>query len=155
MSKIHIIFVSSINDDAIEKKVNEYLKRISRYASVKLDIIKEEKIHAGNDMHVLKTEAERIRKKFKQGDYVICLTDKGKKFDTLGFKDLMNNLLINQKRILFVIGGPIGLEKELITESNMKLSLSQLTLQHDIALIVLLEQVFRAFTIMHGEKYHK
>lgn len=155
MSKIHILFVSSINDQAFRSKVDEYLKRISGYTSIQLETIKGEKILRGKENLVLQKEADRIRKKFKNGDYIITLADKGKKYNTPSFKSLLNKLLISQKRIVFVIGGPLGLDNELIKESHLVLSLSPMTLQHDIALIVTLEQIYRAFTIIHGEKYHK
>lgn len=104
---------------------------------------------------VLALEGSSIFKKFLPRDYIIALDRNGKGYDSRGFADRIRRLALTQGRLTFVIGGPLGLSRTLLNKANEILSLSRLTLTHEMCRLLLLEQLYRAFTIINNEKYHK
>ncbi|MBN1755373.1 23S rRNA (pseudouridine(1915)-N(3))-methyltransferase RlmH [bacterium] len=155
MSKIVLLTVGKVQNPNASRMIGEYLKRLSRFVTLEHIPVKGEKLGSVEDQVILHREGERIRGELKEGDYLIALTDNGKALSTVDFKDFLNRTMIDQKRLVFIIGGPLGLEHKLINQSHFKLSLSRLTFPHELALVMLSEQIYRAFTIMSGHQYHK
>lgn len=102
----------------------------------------------------MEDEAERIMNLVKPEDYLIVLDVKGTNIGSEELAVLMNQKLM-QKNITFVIGSDKGISQKVLQKANYKLSLSKMTFTHQIARLLLIEQIYRAFTILKGEKYHK
>jgi 23S rRNA (pseudouridine1915-N3)-methyltransferase len=166
--KISFILVGTLKKPYIKDGVGEYLKRIKRYCPVELIEIKEEhgtrKGH-GPGTEGLKKEARRILSKLDRADYKCVLVEKREKgekgegagsktFDSKAFARFIEVLLSGgKKRLCFIVGGPFGMHPELIDRADTLLSLSTMTFPHEMAALVLTEQVYRAFTILRGEPY--
>ena len=144
---IKIIVVGKLKEDYLKDAVNDYLKRLTKYHKVELIELKDSNI---ND------EKEEIKKHITSKDYVVSLAIEGETLNTIEFKDLINNNLINgNSNITFIIGGSDGIHKEIKDISNKLVSFSRLTFPHGLFRIILLEQIYRAFKIMNNETYHK
>ena len=101
-------------------------------------------------------EAERILKHIKEDSFVITLEINGKQLSSEELADKIDKLGIQgTSHIIFVIGGSIGLGKEVLTKSNFALSFSKMTFPHQLMRVVLLEQIYRSYRIINGEPYHK
>ena len=141
----------------LSEGVADYAKRISRYATLTQLEIKEERAAKGLlPREIAAKEGERILRAIPNGSFLIILDANG---DACSSKTLAARLsdlgLKGQSRVSFVIGGDCGLSKQVIEKANWRLSLSTLTFPHELARLVLLEQIYRAFTIIRGESYHK
>ena len=132
-----------------------YLDRLHRYAHIEWVEVKPARIKKGKPIkEILATEGESIVKRLGR-DYVIALDQSGKAYDSEGLAARIDQLSIDHSRLDFVIGGPLGISKEILEDANETLSLSPLTLTHEMCRLLLLEQLYRAFTIINNEKYHK
>lgn len=155
--KITFISVGAIKDPCMKDAANGYLKRIKRYSTAEVVEIREEPSPAKMPMaDVIKKEGDRILKKIKVSDFLIALSENGKEFTSAGFAGFMESLLqgaSGKKGVSFVVGGPFGLDKDVVKRADALLSLSKMTLPHDLARVALFEQVYRAFTISRGEPY--
>ena len=101
-------------------------------------------------------EGERLTKYIKDGAYVISLAIQGKQYSSEEFADKIDKLGINGvSHIIFIIGGSIGIDKDILKKSNELLSFSKMTFPHQLMRVVLLEQIYRAYRINAGEPYHK
>jgi 23S rRNA (pseudouridine1915-N3)-methyltransferase len=100
-------------------------------------------------------EATAILDRVKATDRLVALDELGKTLTSHGLAELINQSQIRSHSLVFCIGGDQGLGKEIIDRSSLSLSLSRFTLPHRLARLVLMEQLYRAFTILRGEAYHK
>jgi len=130
-----------------------YLDKIKRFAKIKVNFTK-----LGGDLNriskevILKKEAKEILRKLNGKEfYLIDLH--GKKLDSYEFSMFLENQKLKGE-LNIVIGGPLGIDKTLIDKSKGRISLSKLTFTHELALILVLEQIFRGFKIINNEKYH-
>ncbi|MBI3398932.1 MAG: 23S rRNA (pseudouridine(1915)-N(3))-methyltransferase RlmH [Deltaproteobacteria bacterium] len=153
--KIVLITVGKIKKGYIKTGAAEYVKRIKRYSPVEIVEIKEEAAPpAIQILNILEKEAKRILENVKQGDFVIALGDRGIQYSSGKFAEFINKLSSSGKRrIIFIVGGAYGLHPSILEGSDLILSLSPMTFPHDLARLVLLEQVYRAFTILRSEPY--
>lgn len=150
---IKIICVGKIKEKFFQEAIAEYQKRLSKFT--KLEIIECRDYDVDNTETTKKMESEEILKRINDKDYVITLEVEGKSLDSIEFKDLINNTLINNSNLTFVIGGSYGLHDDVKKRSNYKLSFSKLTFPHQLFRIILLEQIYRAYKIINNESYHK
>lgn len=139
------------------KGEQDFLQRLKHYCPVEMQTVKGEKIkNIRNADLILNKEAERISNKIPDGSKVVALDIRGKSFSS---EELAGEIRQWQnsgiKTIAIVIGGPLGLSRNIISRANMVLSMSQFTFTHEMVRLILLEQIYRAFTILRGEKYHK
>ncbi|HCR19624.1 MAG TPA: 23S rRNA (pseudouridine(1915)-N(3))-methyltransferase RlmH [Candidatus Latescibacteria bacterium] len=137
--------------------VADYVKRISRYATFTQFEIKEERASRGLSPHeIAEKEGERILRRIRDNSYLVVLDDKGTSCSSKALASRLSDLgLRGESRICFVIGGAFGLSKQVVEKADWRLSLSTLTFPHEMARLVLLEQIYRAITIIRGENYHK
>ena len=148
-----ILCVGKIKEKFYTDAVNEYKKRLSRYAKVDIIEVSDEKTpEQASDLQ----EAERLLSKIKDSMYVIALDLKGKKFASEGFADHLS-MCMNQGKshIAFVIGGSLGLHTSLLDRADERLSFSDFTFPHQLMRVILFEQIYRANRIMNHEPYHK
>ena len=158
--KITCITVGKVKEKFYQQAIAEFQKRLSKY--IKLEIIETadektpDKAKEKLERQIKDTEGERILKHIREKDYVIALAIEGKMMDSLEFSRKLEDLGINGTgRLVFVIGGSLGLSESVLKRSDEKLSFSRMTFPHQLMRVILLEQIYRGFRIMHGEPYHK
>jgi 23S rRNA (pseudouridine1915-N3)-methyltransferase len=154
--KIKIIVVDRTRSAFLSQGESFYLDRLKRYARIEWLETKPARITKGSPVQrMLDQEGNFITKKLQAQDYTVALDRTGKAFDSEGLAAWIDRLSISHNRLAFVIGGPLGLSKTVLSRANETLSLSRMTLTHEMSRLVLLEQIYRAFTIINNEKYHK
>lgn len=158
--KITVIGVGRLKEKYWQAAIDEYSKRLSKY--VKLDIIEvpdekaPENLSAAEEEIVKKNEGERILKNIRDGAYVIALAINGKMLGSEELSEFLNERMVRGAgHIVFVIGGSLGLSKEVLDRTDYKLSFSKMTFPHQMMRVILLEQFYRAVKIMKNEPYHK
>lgn len=151
---IRIIGVGKIKDSNLSALIEDYKKKINRYHKIEIIEVKDEAIR-DNEAEVLKTEGERVLKLIDSRDYVIVLDLHGKQTDSVTFARHIDEMFITNSRIVFVIGGSLGLSDELVSRANERLKLSEMTFLHSMTRLILIEQIYRAFKILGNETYHK
>ena len=159
MLKINIICVGKFKEKYWEAASAEYIKRLGAYCSLSVIEVKEEKLPAhasrADEENVIKKEGKSILGKIGDGDYVIALDIAGKELSSEQFASKIADISFGSSTIDFIIGGSLGLSDEVKARAGLKFSFGKITLPHQLARIVLLEQIYRAFKINAGETYHK
>lgn len=156
MIKTTIICLGKFKEPAYVALEKEFLKRLSPFAKVKVIELAEEPYRANSDIDRIKAkEADSIRKQLPENAIVILLEEKGTLRDSIEFANTIDRLSSLGQELVFVIGSGIGLHNSLKEVSNYTFSLSKLTFPHNLARILLLEQLYRAATILSGKEYHK
>lgn len=158
--KITILAVGKIKEKYLKDAIAEYSKRLSRYC--KLDIIEvaDEKTPDNASLAVENSirqkEGERILKQIKEDAYVIALAIDGKMLTSEEMAEKIDMFGIGgTSHIIFVIGGSIGLNEEVLRRADYKLSFSKMTFPHQLMRVILLEQIYRSYRIISGHAYHK
>lgn len=152
--KHQILLLGKIKDSYIEEGVLEFSKRLKHYANFELKYLKTK----GRKGSQLSTEAEGkiLLENVPQGALIVALDIKGKMLSSEQLaQQIMNWENTNTKNICYLIGGPLGLSSEVLDKAHLKLSFSKMTFTHDMVRLLLIEQLYRAYTIKAGEKYHK
>ncbi len=151
--KIRIISIGGYKIDFVKKGVEYYLDKIRHFS--KLDIIvPDTKISFSSKEEKLRKEAEFVLNKTFE-DFVILCDINGKKFDSISFAKEFEKILNYSKDISFIIGANDGFDKSLIKRANLRLSFSDFTFNHELFLVMLLEMIYRSFTIIKNYPYHK
>ena len=149
-----LIAVGRITEPFIRDGCAIYLERIRRYTELRWIVVPEERTPGkGKREYILHQEGQRIRQKLSPAVFTVVLDERGKCFSSEAFALFMEKFL--RKDMAFVLGGPYGLDETLKQEADFILSLSPMTLVHPMARMLLLEQIYRAFTLLRGEPYHK
>ncbi len=156
MFKIRIITLGKFKEKAYRDLEAEYLKRLTPYAKINLVEIPEVPYRIHDDITRIKEEeAEKIINQLPEGGIVILLEEKGTLRDSKTFADFLQRTGGLGKELVFVIGSGIGLSPTLKPYANYSISLSPLTFPHNLARVILEEQIYRACTILAGKEYHK
>lgn len=158
--KITVICVGKIKEAFYREAVAEYAKRLGRYCKLKIVEVADEKVSEGasaaEEMRIKEKEGERLLKQIKEGMYVIALAIDGNMADSFGLSRSLEQLGLSGKSdIAFIIGGSLGLSKQVLSRSDEKLSFSKMTFPHQLMRVILLEQVYRSYRIINHEPYHK
>lgn len=157
--RITIACVGKIKEKYFNDAINEYIKRLSRYADVEIAEVADEKapesISEAQKEQIKNAEGQRLLKIIKDS-YTIALAIDGKKTDSVKFADFIEKTGINGvSHMVFVIGGSLGLSREVLKRADYKLSFSDMTFPHQLMRVILLEQIYRGFRIIKNEPYHK
>lgn len=154
--KIQFWSVGKEHEAAYKAAINDFTKRIANYFPVKWEIIPTVKNAASLSISELhKREGIQVLELLKPGDYLIALDEGGKTFDSISLSSLIQTRANESTRqLIFLIGGAYGLDKKILTRANLVWSLSPLTFPHQLVRLILVEQVYRACTILRNEKYH-
>lgn len=157
---ISIISVGKIKEKYLRDGIDEYKKRLSRYCSIEIIEVPDEKapenLSDKEEEQIKINEGLSILRNIKEGTFIIALDIKGKSLSSEELSDFISNLALTGKSsIAFIIGGSLGLSKEVLDKSHYKLSFSKMTFPHQLMRMILLEQIYRGFRIMKGEPYHK
>ncbi len=158
--KVTIIAVGKLKERYLKEGIAEYAKRLSRFCDLQLIEVEDEQapesLSPAQEEQIKKKEAARMLGKVKDGAFLIVLDVKGAKKSSEDFAAALQNCLTSgRSNITFVIGGSLGVDAELVNKADLRLSLSDMTFPHQLTRLILLEQIFRAFKINHGETYHK
>ena len=157
---IDIVCVGKVKERYLRDAIDEYRKRLSRFAKVDVIEVADEKTpeHASDtpNAQIKEKEGERILKHLRDGAFVVALAIEG---DQLTSEQLAARIaqwgLHGVSHLQFVIGGSLGLDPRVLRRANMPLSFSKMTFPHQLMRVILLEQIYRAFKINAHEPYHK
>ncbi len=150
---IKIICVGKIKEEYLNKGINEYKKRISKYHNIEIYELQDEGLL--DKQTTLKKEKEKILKIINPKDYLIILDIDGKELNSIQLAKKIDEIFITNSNITFIIGGSYGIDDSIKNLADLKLSFSKLTFPHQLFRIILLEQIYRAFKINNNEEYHK
>ncbi len=155
--KLKIIVVGKDKQDPLLSAGDDYLGRLKHYLPTEHVFLKEEPLRKNSSVPKVKAaEATRIRAALGPNDYLICLDERGREFTSVQLAQKIDSYTQRgMSQVSLVIGGPSGLDPELMKSAQERWALSQMTLPHRFARLLLLEQLYRACTINRGEPYHK
>lgn len=158
--KITILSVGKVKEKYLRDAIGEYSKRLGRYCRLELTEVTDEKTPEGAsaavEEQIKRTEGGRLLHHIKDSDYVIALAIDGRMMDSVELSEQIQRLGVQgNSSLTFVIGGSLGLSEEVLGRADYKLSFSPMTFPHQLMRVILLEQIYRSFRIMHGEPYHK
>lgn len=158
MIKIKIIAFGKIKDASLNEIIKNYISRINHFCNLQIIELNESKIKDESKnseiLIALKEEAKQIEKHLKDS-FNILLDVKSKKIDSIQFSNIIKNNLDKSININFFIGSSYGFDEQIKDKFNLKISFSDLTFNHQIFRLLLLEQIYRSFTIIKNIKYHK
>ena len=154
--KIVLTVVGKTTDKHFIASIDEYIQRINHYVPFSLDVIPELKGTKNlSEKEQKEKEGEFILRTFQPGDYVILLDEHGHERRSIEFAHWMQKRMsAGPKRLVFVVGGPYGFSDAVYAAAQEKVSLSQMTLSHQMIRLLFAEQISRALTILNGEPYH-
>ena len=153
--QIELIVVGKMRTKHWLTAQNDYLKRLQRYGNVELREVKDVVGRGVPDAVGIEREGEQLLNASQNAQRLILLTPTGKLLSSEGFARFLHNRVMNYGNLAFLIGGPIGFSETVTNTAHDQISLSPLTFTHEMARVLLLEQLYRACTILNGEKYHK
>lgn len=158
--KVTVVCVGKVKEGFYRDALAEYGKRLGKYCRLEIVEVSDEKTPDGAgpllEEQIKEREGRRILEKLREDAFVCTLEIGGKKLSSEGFARWMENLTVGgTSHVTFVIGGSLGLHESVSRRSDFSLSFSDMTFPHQLMRVILTEQVYRAFRIMHGEPYHK
>ncbi|MBR6127230.1 23S rRNA (pseudouridine(1915)-N(3))-methyltransferase RlmH [bacterium] len=155
--KIKVIALGKIKEKFLKDGIDEFLKRLVPYTSIEIIELNPIEIKDENlTQKILEEEGEKILSNIKENSYVITLEINGKQLSSEEFAQKINEITMSGVgELIFVIGSSCGLASSVSSRADFKLSMSKMTFLHQFARLILVEQIYRAFKIMKGEKYHK
>ncbi len=150
--KISLFIVGKTTFPYVQQGIEDYTKRLGRWVEFDISVIKDSKLqHA--DL-IKKQEAEYLNARIQEQDFVILLDERGTQYSSEKFASKISDWQIHHKRIVFVIGGAYGFDKNIYDRANATISFSAMTFSHQIIRLMFMEQLYRAYTIIHGLPYH-
>ena len=161
MIRVNIICIGKIKEKYFTDAINEYAKRLSAFCKFSVVELAEEKIKSNNPnesqiSEVINAEGKRILQKIGQSDYVVAMCIEGKMLSSEELSKMLDSVSISGKSTVdFIIGGSYGLSNEVKQRADLRLSMSRMTFPHQMARMILSEQIYRAFEISSNGKYHK
>ena len=160
MLKIDLIVLGKIKEKYLNEAIDEYKKRISRFASLNIvelkDRDKPDKLSDAELEKIVDEESEEILTKIDEDSFVITLEIEGKLLTSEEFAEEIKNVSVRgYSKITLIIGGSNGFNKKVSSKADLKLSFGRMTMNHKLMRVVLLEQIFRCFKIINNEAYHK
>ncbi|HOW08198.1 MAG TPA: 23S rRNA (pseudouridine(1915)-N(3))-methyltransferase RlmH [Bacteroidales bacterium] len=154
--KIVLLQVGKTTEEYLNEGISEYEGRIRKY--VRFEILTIPDIKNTRNMSAAEQkskEGEKILQALKEDDFIVLLDEKGKELSTIEFSNFLGRtMMIQKKRIVFIIGGPWGISDNILRMADFNFSLSRLTFSHQIVRLLFMEQLYRAFTVIKGDPYH-
>ncbi len=153
--KTEIIFVGKTFDKRFESAIDDYLKRLSHYLPIKTTVIPSVK----NTKNITEEQQRQmegllILQRVQTGDTLILCDERGKEMRSIEFAKWLENAQQKSRKLTLVIGGPYGFSQDVYNRANGLLSFSKMTFSHQMIRLILVEQLYRACTIIKGEPYH-
>lgn len=158
--KIVVLCVGKLKESFYKAAQKEYIKRLSAFCKTEIIEVPDISIpdNASNKecSDILDKEGESLLGKIKKDSFVVALDIQGKSMDSVAFSDTLKTCMVSgQSHITFIIGGSLGLSPKVKKRAQMRLSISNMTFTHNMTRIILLEQIYRAFSIINNRTYHK
>jgi len=160
MLTINILCAGKVKENYLKDAIAEYSKRLSKYCNLNIIEVADEKLpdklSESLEISIKEKEGKNMISKLPKDTYLICLDLKGKELSSEEFSKKLEDISLNyNSSITFVIGGSLGISKELLDMSKEKICFSKMTFPHQLIRVFLLEQIFRAFKISNNETYHR
>lgn len=153
--KLHLVWIGKTKDRHCAALINEYLQRLTRYVTYEISELKDS-AGAAEEARVRQLESIKLLAAVERDDFVVLLDEGGKEMTSVEFAALIQEKQQRGcKRLAFVIGGFAGVSQEVRKRAQLKQSLSRMTLTHELARVILTEQLYRAYTLIAGVPYHK
>jgi 23S rRNA (pseudouridine1915-N3)-methyltransferase len=153
---LELLFLGKTKDSFLKEGITEYSSRLSHYAPISVKTLRIKIKQQWNDEIIRIQEGKLLLSHVPAGAYKVVLDSRGHQYTSEGIADLISSWQSQGlKQVSFLIGGALGLSGEVLQSANLLISLSKMTFTHDMTRLFLLEQLYRAFTIKAGEKYHK
>ena len=159
MIHISIICIGKLKETYLKESIAEYSKRLSKYCKLSMIELPDEKIPEKSSERILadiqEKESASILTHIPKDAYVMALDLSGKQYSSEEFAIQLDTLSMQHSSICFLIGGSLGMTRQLVQKANSAICFSKMTFPHQLIRVFLLEQLFRAFKILHGETYHR
>ena len=153
--KIKLLVVGKTSGSFLVPLISDYVKRINRFVNFEIIEINNIKLKKVNSLEIQKREGVKILDKIDKKDQVFILDEKGKSYNSIDFSKFIENKIVNSsKNIIFIIGGAYGFSEKIYSRSNSIISLSKMTFSHQIIRLFMVEQLYRALTIINNQPYH-
>lgn len=154
--KILLIQIEKTTDLYLQEGIKVYEDRLKNYVSFTTEtILMTKNVRQKPFEEQKRAEAIEIQKLLEPSDFLVCLDEHGKQFSSVSFADFLNKRMVSGcKRLVFLIGGPFGIDKTILDKSSYVLSLSNMTFSHQMIRLFFCEQLYRGFSILKNEKYH-
>ena len=153
--KIKLLVVGKTSGSLLVPLISDYVKRINRFVNFEIIEINNIKLKKVNSLEIQKREGVKILDKIDKKDQVFILDEKGKSYNSIDFSKFIENKIVNSsKNIIFIIGGAYGFSEKIYSRSNSIISLSKMTFSHQIIRLFMVEQLYRALTIINNHPYH-
>ncbi len=151
-----IIAIGKTTENYLQQGIDEYLKRLKNYPpEVSFEIVQPKiKSNKLSVEEIKKIEGAALLKAIPENAFLILLDEKGKQYSSVGFAEFLSHTVMHHKNPVFLIGGAYGFSEEIYQKANVQISLSKMTFSHQMVRLFLIEQIYRAATILKGEKYH-
>lgn len=151
--KCELFFIGKTTEKYLQEGIDQYLKRLKHYLPVSITIIPS---GTGTDpLKVIQTECDDVLSRLKPRDLVVLLDERGATLSSVEFSAKIQQWMVQgHQRLIFIIGSAYGVNEELKKKANLVLSVSSFTLTHQMIRLFLVEQIYRAMTIIKNESYH-
>ena len=154
--KLRFVWIGKTKRAPVRQLLQEYLDRVGKFANVEVSELRDRDDVGGDARRIIDKEGEDIISRTASAGYLVALDQRGREVDSIKLAEMIEKHRISgTKQITFVIGGHYGLSEAVRNRADFVLSLSRMTLTHDLARVLLIEQVYRAFTIIHDLPYQK
>lgn len=154
--RLEVLLLNKTKEPYLQEGIRDYQTRLKRLNPIELVEIKVKKLSTRSDSEIKNFESTLIDKRASEGSYRIVLDSRGQQLSSKKFASFLSDLERKSVQTAsFIIGGPLGLADEQLRKADYILSLSSMTYTHDMTRLILLEQIYRAFTIKAGTRYHK
>jgi len=153
--KVTLITIGKTDDTYLKQGISKYVSRLKHYVDFEIKEIPDVKL--GKKQNVIKQkelEGKEILKHISKSSFIVLLDENGREFNSLEYSQFIQKRMNTGLDMIFVIGGPFGFSKEIYEMANQKVALSQMTFSHQMVRLFFTEQLYRAFSILKGEKYH-
>ncbi len=154
--KLRFVWIGKTKRAPVRQLLQEYLDRVGKFVAVEVSELRDRDDVGGDARRIIDKEGEDIISRTASAGYLVALDQRGREVDSIKLAEMIEKHRISgTKQIAFVIGGHYGLSEAVRNRADFVLSLSRMTLTHDLARVLLIEQVYRAFTIIHDLPYQK
>ena len=152
---ITLLLIGKTDKEYLQEGIDIFHKRIKRYINFEIKIIPDVRRKKLSEQEQKEEEGKLILNFVSNDKFVVLFDEKGKEYSSEEFAVFLNKRMLSGiKNLVFVVGGPYGFSQKVYDRADMKLSLSQLTFSHQMVRLIIVEQIYRAFTILNNEPYH-
>lgn len=154
--KLHVVFTGRTTGKLFQEAISDYQRRLGHYLPFSIEELPDLKnVSSLSEEQQKEREADQLFDRLQPGDVLVLLDEKGREFTSRQFSAFVEQKMQTvSKRLVFLIGGPYGFSPRVYAAAQDKISLSKMTFSHQMVRLFLIEQIYRACTIIHGEPYH-